>query len=102
MQITVEHRPAASVFRLAHQSDRRPGPGERLGGGDYPATFTDRVTNVTTPSFFGTAEAKSIVKLYVDRDMDPTTTADDVFIGQTVAVPLDGNNAYPNGQWNLT
>ncbi len=66
-----------------------------------PATFTDRITNVTTPSFFGSAEADSIVRVSVDVDGIPATTGDDVPLGKTVAVPLDGNFAFLNGQWNL-
>src|SRR5262249_38069446 len=67
-----------------------------------PATFTDRITNVTTPAFFGTAEANSVDRVFVDVDGDPLTTADDVFLGLTTAVPLDGNFAFPNGRWALT
>ena len=71
-----------------------------------PATFADRVTNDTTPKLWGRAEANSIVRVYVDNPnagtpglIDLTT---DFFIGQAVAVPIDGNDAYPNGYWELT
>jgi hypothetical protein len=67
-----------------------------------PATFGDRITNVTTPTFFGTAEANSIIRVYVDSNgtgiFDPAT---DLQLGSTVATPTDGTNADPNGQWSL-
>lgn len=65
-------------------------------------TFADRVTNDTTPAFFGAAEADAIVRLYADRNANGTVDAGDVFLGLTVAVPLDGSNQFPGGQWNLT
>jgi len=68
-----------------------------------PSTFTDRITNDTTPTFFGTAEANSIVRLWADvngnNQVDPGT---DVFLGETVALPLDGNHQFPGGQWIIT
>ena len=33
-----------------------------------PATYADRVTNVTTPTFWGRAEADSVVSLYFDKN----------------------------------
>ena len=62
-----------------------------------PPTNSDRVTNDTTPTFFGTAEADSIIKVYVVDG-----NGNQVLIGQTVAVPLDGNQAYPGGRWEVT
>ncbi|MBI1314694.1 hypothetical protein GC176_25660, partial [bacterium] len=74
-----------------------------VGQSGTPDTFTDRVTNDTTPTFFGTAEADSVVRLYVDTDndgmLDPTV---DRLIGQTVAVPVDGTDQFPNGRWTVT
>jgi Ca2+-binding RTX toxin-like protein len=74
-----------------------------VGQSGAPDTFIDRVTNDTTPTFFGTAEADSIVRVYVDTDddgmLDPAV---DRLIGQTVAVPLDGTDQHPNGRWELT
>lgn len=54
------------------------------------ATLTDRVTRATATGFTGRAEADTIVRLYANGTFD----------GLTVAVPLDGNQAFPNGQWN--
>ncbi|HVX13123.1 MAG TPA: DUF4214 domain-containing protein [Pirellulales bacterium] len=61
-----------------------------------PATIVDRITNVSTPSFYGVAEANSIVRLYV------STPGGNVLVGQTTAMPVDGTNAQPNGEWTLT
>lgn len=66
------------------------------------ATFSDRVTSDTTPTFWGRAEANSIIKAYVDLDDSGTLTAADAFIGETVAIPLDGTNQEPFGYWELT
>ncbi|NLS94597.1 MAG: hypothetical protein GXX96_20775 [Planctomycetaceae bacterium] len=66
-------------------------------------TLTDKVTNVTTPTFWGMAEADTLVRLYVDLNHNATLDpAIDLFIGETVAVPLDGTNQFPTGQWQLT
>src|SRR5262249_26714939 len=60
------------------------------------ATHSDRITNVTNPTFSGTAEANSIIRLFaLDR------FGNQVFIGQTVTVPQDGTNALPNGVWTI-
>ncbi len=64
-----------------------------------PGTFNDNITSDTSTGFVGTAEANAIVRLYVDG-------ADDGLIGNptefslTVALPLDGDDALPLGQWN--
>lgn len=66
----------------------------------YLATMADRITNVQTPSFFGTAEANNMV----------TAVINGVPAGTTVAVPFDGNDAFqpPNspyegvqGNWRI-
>lgn len=68
-----------------------------------PNTFADRITNVTAPGFVGRAEADSIVRLWADGVpvSNGIINGSDVFEGLTTAVPLDGNNAFPNGQWRL-
>lgn len=76
-------------------------PGSDSGDPSSPAMLVDRITNHTTPTFFGSAEANAIVRLYVDRTNDGFT-ADDLLIGQTVASPLDGTNQHPFGQWQIT
>lgn len=67
----------------------------------FPATFTDHVTNDTTPTFSGYAEANAIVRLYATN-----TSSVLVQIGQTIVYPADGTNQFglsPNlGHWSLT
>jgi len=71
-----------------------------------PETFADRITNDSTPKLWGRAEANSIVNVYFDRnangiiDLFPNPVSD-VFLGQTVAVPFDGNDAFPDGYWEI-
>jgi len=70
-----------------------------------PLTIQDRITSDTTTGFVGTAEADAIVRMWADgvpAFAPPIAAADfDVFQGLTVAIPLDGNVAFPLGQWNL-
>ena len=78
-------------------------PDSDTGIEDQPATFVDRITSDTTPSFWGFAEADTIVYVYADLDGDNVLELDtDLLLGKTVAIPLDGTNQFPNGQWNLT
>ncbi|WP_237607275.1 CHRD domain-containing protein [Roseimaritima sediminicola] len=77
-------------------------PDSDSGDAALPATLVDRITNDTTPTFFGRAEANSIVRLYVDIDGNSVISPPDVLIGQTVAVPTDGTNQSPNGEWQIT
>ncbi len=56
-----------------------------------PGTFSDRITSHTFTAFTGTAEADAIVRLM----------ANDVFIGQSVALPFDGDEAFPDGTWRI-
>ncbi len=65
-------------------------------------TFTDRVTSDTTPTFFGTAEADSIIRLYVDINGDEVLDAGDRLLAETVATPTDGTNQNPDGRWTAT
>lgn len=70
-----------------------------------PDTLVDLITNDTTPTFWGRAEANSIVRLYVDHPtlgnpgvFDPNI---DLFIGQDTALPIDGSNQLPFGFWTI-
>ena len=67
----------------------------------FPSTSTDRITNDTTPTFSGYAEANSIVRLYATN-----ASGAPVQIGQSVVLPTDGTNQFglsPNiGHWSLT
>jgi hypothetical protein len=68
-----------------------------------PETYSDRVTSDTTPTLWGRAEADTIVRVYFDTNQNNVIDfGTDIFLGQTVAVPFDGNDAYPKGYWELT
>ena len=78
-------------------------PDSDSGVEDQPDTSVDRITSDTTPTFWGTAEANTIVRVYADVDGDGLLDPEvDVLLGETVAVPLDGTNQFPGGQWQLT
>ena len=66
-----------------------------------PATIADNVTSDTQTAFVGTAEADAIVRLYADAAPISAGVLDgsDVAEGLTVAIPTDGNKAFPGGQW---
>jgi len=64
----------------------------------FPATFADRVTRDTATGFLGRAEADTIVRLYADATANGAIDTAGEF-SLTVAAPLDGNDAFPNGQW---
>ncbi len=87
--------PTSTVDGLNAESDS--------GVTTVPATFADRITNDTTPRVWGRAEADTIVSVYFDRDNDGIVDLlTDDFLGQTVAVPIDGNAAFANGFWEVT
>ncbi len=75
-----------------------------------PETAQDLVTSDTTPTFAGLAEANSIIRVFaaITNPNNPNFSPNPVFpnnyvqLGLTVAIPLDGTNAFPNGQWTLT
>ena len=71
-----------------------------------PVTFTDRVTSDTRPSFYGRAEANTVVRLYVESNgvagLQTTGATPDLFLGLTTTTPLDGTNQFPGGQWSVT
>lgn len=60
--------------------------------GQLPDSFVAGVTNNSLTAFQGTAEADSIVRLFVDGEL----------AGLTLAAPVDGNVAFAEGQWSLT
>src|SRR5262249_32658173 len=102
VDITVDTASPAGFFGTQASATDGLDPASDSGVVGDPASFTDRITNVTTPSFFGTAEANAIVRVFTDADGNLATTNDQVQLGLQVAVPLDGTNAFPNGQWNVT
>ncbi len=64
------------------------------------------MTSDASPTLWGLAEANSIVSLWLDANGDgiiqTTGAAADIFLGQTVANPLDGNLAFPAGYWQIS
>jgi hypothetical protein len=77
-------------------------PDSDTGVPAFPDTSADRITADTTPSFFGFAEANSLVRIYADLDGDAQFDPNaDLFLGETVAIPLDGTNQFPNGYWTF-
>lgn len=78
-------------------------PDSDTGVATMPATLIDGITSDTTPTFWGTAEADTIIRLYAESDgvlgFNPVT---DIQIATTVAVPTDGTNQYPLGYWEAT
>ncbi|MBL9122240.1 MAG: DUF4214 domain-containing protein [Planctomycetaceae bacterium] len=66
-----------------------------------PALFNDLITSDTTPKFAGQAGADAIVRVIADVNMNGVLDAGDQLIGQTTAVPLDGNQAEPLGYWEI-
>ena len=67
-----------------------------------PPTNIDKKTNDRTPTFWGTAEANAIIRLYADLTPDNGIDNFDVLLGLGVASPLDGTNQFPAGQWRIT
>ncbi len=108
LQIIIDTVPPPIQFGFAPGGGGGLTPGSDSGVDTEPETFSDNVTNVTAPTFQGYAEANSIVRLYaqITNPANPNFgqpfPAGYVFIGETVAIPLDGTNAFPNGQWQLT
>jgi hypothetical protein len=65
------------------------------------ASFHDRITSDVTPSFFGVAEADSIIRVFVDQNGNGAVDTGDTLLGTTTATPA-GTSQEPNAQWNLT
>lgn len=74
------------------------------------ATLSDRITNDTTPTFWGRSEADANIRAYLDVNGNGTVElATDIFLGFTTAIPYNGTNQMgnptgnePNGYWELT
>ena len=66
------------------------------------ATGTDLITNDTTPTLYGLAEADALVRVFADLNSNGAIDAGEPLLGETVAVPFDGNQAEPDGYWELT
>ena len=79
-----------------------------------PELLVDRVTNDTTPTFWGRAEANAIIRLYVDSTATASTTRTSTassdrrppfrWMGRHRpghAIPIDGTNQEPHGYWEI-
>jgi hypothetical protein len=100
LDITVDTLPPPTFFGTADNAQDGLDAGSDSGPSIDAATLHDRVTNVTTPTFYGTAEANAIIRVYaiVTQPTSPLFGLP-LLIGQTVATPIDGTNAFPNGRW---
>jgi len=77
-------------------------PGEiDTGVTGYTDTTVDRVTSYTPTRFVGRAEADAIVRLYVDANANDQIDTP-AHYSLTVALPYDGDDALPDGQWEAT
>ncbi len=110
LDITIDTVPPPAFFGLLSAADTTQGlAGDSdsgvLGNPNLLATFADRVTNDKTPNLYGAAEANAIVRIYLDTNGIPglqTTGANpDTYLGESVALPLDGTNQFPNGEWTF-
>lgn len=66
------------------------------------STLNDRITKDSTPTFWGIAEADSVVRVFADVNENGVVDAGDVLLGQAVATPLDGNRSFADGYWEIT
>ena len=67
-----------------------------------PASFADRITNDSTPSFFGLAEAQATIRLYADVNGNNLVDLGvDQFLGQTTALPFGQNPLFADGFWQI-
>jgi hypothetical protein len=104
LQITVDTTTPPVSFGLPDAASQIDGLAASSDSGvaTIPASFADRVTSDSTPRLWGRAEADSIVRVFLDRNNNGAIDLlTDTFLGQTVAVPIDGNVAYPEGYWEI-
>jgi hypothetical protein len=101
LDITVDTVPPPVFFGLPGNPTDGLAPQSDTGVGSDPPTLADRITSSTVPTFFGTAEANSVVRLFLDSNGNGVFDAGDLLVGLTTATPADGTNAFPNGQWTI-
>jgi len=109
LTLTIDTVPPPVFFGTNANGNNGLAAGSDSGVPSDPPTLTDDVTNVTNPTFYGTAEANSIIMLYAlitnpnnaNFSATPVFPTNYVLIGQTVATPYDGTNADPNGRWSI-
>src|SRR5207248_372146 len=95
LEVVIDTAAPPAYFGTANNGFDGLDAGSDSGVNVDPPTLVDRVTNVTDPTFYGTAEANSVIRVYVDVDGNPATTTDRILIGQTVATPIDGTHQFP-------
>ncbi|MGD9723137.1 MAG: Ig-like domain-containing protein [Pirellulales bacterium] len=96
LEITIDTVAPPIFFGFGGDAEDGLDPNSDSGVEGVPATFVDRITNVTRPTFWGTAEANAIVRLF-------NTGFGAAFVfGEDVAIPLDGNFAFPDGRWDIS
>jgi hypothetical protein len=100
LEIIVDTAPPPVFFGFAN--DPTDGLVPDPGVTPQPPLFVDNKTADRSPTFWGTAEANAIVRVYADLTPDNGVDNFDVLLGMTVALPLDGTNQYPNGQWRVS
>jgi len=103
LEINVDTVQPHAFFGLANDPTDGLVPDSDTGVWWQPESKDDNYTSDTTPTFWGVAEANTVIRLYVDVNANGVVDlGTDFYIGQTVTIPLDGNDQFPNGQWNLT
>ncbi len=99
LDITVDTTPPPAFFGTSASTTDGLAPPSDTGVAEQTSTFVDRITNDTSPTFTGTAEANAIIRVYVDQNGNGVVDAGDVLIAQTTASPADGDNVFPSGVW---
>ncbi|HPM81293.1 MAG TPA: CHRD domain-containing protein [Candidatus Anammoximicrobium sp.] len=102
LEINVDTARPPVFFGVASHPTDGLHPDSDTGIIDQPGTFVDRITSDTVPTLWGSAEANSIVRVYLDANNDGNIDAGDFLLGKAVAIPTDGNDQFANGQWTLT
>lgn len=108
LQVTLDTMAPPVSFGLVNGVNATDGlfDGSDTGVATNGASFSDRVTSDTNPTLWGNAEADAVVTLWLDANGDGIIQSSgagrDIFLGQTVANPLDGNLAFPPGYWQIS
>jgi hypothetical protein len=105
LQITIDNVTPPVSFGLPDAASQFDGLTAQSDTGvvTMPMTFADRATSDTTPRLWGRAEADTNIRVFLDRNNNGVIDLlTDTFLGQTVAVPFDGNDAFPDGYWEIT
>jgi hypothetical protein len=108
LDLTIDTVPPPTFFGTTQNGQDGLDAGSDSGVSIDAPTLVDRVTNASSPTFYGTAEADAIVRVYaqITNPNNPNFglpfPVGDVLIAQTVATPLDGTNADPDGRWVVT